>query len=458
MKYQLINDCSHYHAGSALAADQIRSHLKSHGFSESGDADTLVVNGEGTFHHNAPSALRIIEGLKKHRGTKKIYFINSVWQNMSSAVPDVSLACLRERLSLNEFKNTHPGVKVELAPDISLTFNQTQPASRSDKILVLDSVSNEVSERLKKVASDLGGTFIRMCEHGKDYRSLLTLVASYRAVITGRYHGAMFSAITGTPFLCAPSNTWKMRGFLSDLGLHNAFFKTEVELVNRAKIGAFATVKPEQIESVKQTWSKVFASIAKDSSPPHFPVRLDSSCVLVGNGPSLLAKRLGPLIDSHDEVIRFNSFRTQGFAQHTGSKTTLWSTFGKGTLPEDASAFDKIVFIHGDFGSPAVEGKQVFRIPVQFYQKLRSDIRAISTHKNAKVVNPTSGFLVANWLLHNGVKRLHLAGFDHFSKTCSQAHHYWEPKAYGRPEDHDGEAERLLLIPWVLAGRVSYLT
>jgi hypothetical protein len=458
MKYRLVNDCSHYHAGSALVAVQIRRFLKDRGFVEAEDADTVIINGEGTFHHDSPSALRIIESVRKYRGTKTVHFLNAVWQNMGSAIPDVAVASLRETLSFTEFKSRHPTAQSYVSPDISLTYDWRDPPQRTDKLLVFDSVSEQATQALKQVSDKLGATFVRMCEVGRDYVGLLNLVASHRAAITGRYHGAMFAAITGTPLLCAPSNTWKTRGFLADVGVEGAFFKTEEELVREARRGNFSTIPAPKIESAKRTWGEVFSRIAEIASAPKVPVKADATCVLVGNGPSLLSKRIGSIIDSHDEVIRFNSFRTQGFARHTGSKTTLWSTFGKGTLPEDASAFDKIVFIHGDSGDPSVSGKQVFRIPAPFYQKLRSDIRAISTHKNAKVVNPTSGFLVANWLLHNGVKRLHLAGFDHFSKTCSQAHHYWEPKAYGRPADHDGEAERLLLIPWVLAGRVSYLT
>ncbi|GLJ24389.1 hypothetical protein SUGI_0465750 [Cryptomeria japonica] len=47
------------------------------------------------------------------------------------------------------------------------------------------------------------------------------------------------------------------------------------------------------------------------------------SCAVVGNSGSLLQKPHGPLIDSHDMVIRLNNARTDGFQSNVGSKTTL---------------------------------------------------------------------------------------------------------------------------------------
>jgi len=48
------------------------------------------------------------------------------------------------------------------------------------------------------------------------------------------------------------------------------------------------------------------------------------SCILVGNGPSLLDANYGSLIDSYDNVIRFNRFKINGFETYSGLKTTKW--------------------------------------------------------------------------------------------------------------------------------------
>ena len=50
--------------------------------------------------------------------------------------------------------------------------------------------------------------------------------------------------------------------------------------------------------------------------------------VVVGNGPSVVrgggAKPLGAVIDSYDHVYRFNLFKTKGYEEHVGTKTTHW--------------------------------------------------------------------------------------------------------------------------------------
>lgn len=43
--------------------------------------------------------------------------------------------------------------------------------------------------------------------------------------------------------------------------------------------------------------------------------------LLIGNGPTVLNKKLGPIIDSYDRVVRFNNFRIEGYEDHVGTKT-----------------------------------------------------------------------------------------------------------------------------------------
>jgi hypothetical protein len=50
------------------------------------------------------------------------------------------------------------------------------------------------------------------------------------------------------------------------------------------------------------------------------------SIALIGNGPELLEKKYGHLIDSFDVVCRMNRFQTKGFEEFAGSKTNLYVT------------------------------------------------------------------------------------------------------------------------------------
>jgi len=179
----------------------------------------------------------------------------------------------------------------------------------------------------------------------------------------------------------------------------------------------------------------------------------------VGNGPSVLQVRRGAVIDGFDEVIRFNAYKLGGFAEFTGTRTTIWSTFGRGMLPgdEDAALPEKVLFVHGLRGKPALEGLPIWRVPLSFYQAVREAVQMVTlrTGKELEKLIPSSGLVVALWCLAVlEVRQLHFVGLDHFRKELSGQHHYWLPQAFGRPAEHDGEAEARLLAPYAQAGRL----
>lgn len=197
-------------------------------------------------------------------------------------------------------------------------------------------------------------------------------------------------------------------------------------------------------------------------SPPAIPLEIPAchTVCLVGNGPGVLHCS-GADIDAHDVVIRFNRFRLSGFEQHTGRKTTIWSTFGHGSLPGDKDQRPmRVIFAYGEIGEPAYPPDVIHRLPRAFYQAIKQRVREYSkrTGESLERLGMTSGLVVAIWLLEAiGVQRLSLAGFDHFRKNQSKQHHYYNPRAYAQPPEHDGEAEAAILAPYVASGRVRYL-
>jgi hypothetical protein len=56
---------------------------------------------------------------------------------------------------------------------------------------------------------------------------------------------------------------------------------------------------------------------------------LKSDIILVGNGSSLLNKENKELIDSYKTVVRFNSYKINGFEKYVGTKTDIWFTVNK---------------------------------------------------------------------------------------------------------------------------------
>lgn len=185
-----------------------------------------------------------------------------------------------------------------------------------------------------------------------------------------------------------------------------------------------------------------------------FPVRVTETCVLVGNGPSVLVSRMGRVIDAFDHVVRFNAFKLHGFESHVGSRTTLCSNFGRGVVPFDNVRPDRVVYPMGSTGAPAWVPREMWRISDEYLADYKAKWAA---RDNPEGTLPSSGYLICSWLLDHGVERVHLAGFDHFGKAEGKAHHYWGATSAGTPRAHRGPAEAEAFLEWVRAGRVFYL-
>jgi hypothetical protein len=160
--------------------------------------------------------------------------------------------------------------------------------------------------------------------------------------------------------------------------------------------------------------------------------------------------------------VRFNWYAIRGFEAMVGTKTTLWSTFGRGSRPRDEGEIPpRAVFIHGEkpkrFEIPVSEA---FGIPRAFFDGIRTRLldRSRRDETRKKALLPSSGLVVALWLHEvHGVGEIPLVGFDHFSKTESGGHHYWLDKHFKEPPEHDGVAEAEWFAELAEAGNVIYM-
>ena len=100
MKIMVFNDTSDFHDGCRAVMDYLHNDLKENGYvilesvkngefpqySEKNfkDAEAIVINGEGTMHHDRPLAKWYLELISKaYSLEKKIFLINTVWQQLT---------------------------------------------------------------------------------------------------------------------------------------------------------------------------------------------------------------------------------------------------------------------------------------------------------------------------------------------------------------------------------------
>ncbi len=464
MNALFLNDCSKYHAGSALVSrefNRLCQEVGIHLSKDAKDATLAIVNGEGTLHHSAPRARELLAQMEMLAREMPVVLLNTVWQKMPDKLRHLSLAAARESTSANALWTEAECGRVHTLPDISLCCRHRPAPGKRSGLIFIDSFNKRASAWAAKAAEERGATFVEMCNWKESPESLIDLIARHDGVVTGRFHGLVLALLAGTPVIGLPGNTHKTSAMMRDLGMDGCFCNSWEGLCAALNEGRFGRADPLLPAVAESGWRQLLMELPGLSTKPALPdspINPEATCVLVGNGPSVTGSGLGRLIDAHDEVVRFNNYAVAGFEKDVGTRTTLWSTFGKGTKPISGEAAKRAIFIHGDSGNPTLPMEATYRIERRFYEAMRKELRQVSCHRNAAKINPTSGFLVTRWLLECGVKRLHLAGFDHFTKHASSKHHYWNDKAFGRPYDHDGDAEARLLQPYVRMGRLRYLS
>ncbi len=201
------------------------------------DAQIVIVNGEGTMHHDTRVALILARAIVFAKGHgKATALVNAVWQAnrvVNGCLQSLDYVCARDSHSAAQMREA--GLpEPDVAPDLSFYRmpgeGEPLPGTRGSAVLVIDSVDAEFSERLYAFASARRLEFRVMQDWrqrpgggalpfaGSAHVSLEEL-RSAGVVITGRFHAVCLAMKYGVPFLTARSNTHKIEALLHDAGL-----------------------------------------------------------------------------------------------------------------------------------------------------------------------------------------------------------------------------------------------
>lgn len=202
-------------------------------------ADMVIINGEGTMHHDQLEAVQLIKAAEMaKRRNLKIYLINSVWQDnflLNKHLDLFDKIYVRESFSLNQVNDA--GYQAKVVPDLSIFLREPiqPPAEKTLQKIVFDSVSWRKTKFLAKLARKTGARFHTMGDYSPVkklkifsilFRAPITKIKasekSIRAselVISGRFHALCLSIKNLTPCICIASNTHKTEGVIKDIGL-----------------------------------------------------------------------------------------------------------------------------------------------------------------------------------------------------------------------------------------------
>jgi len=231
-------------------------------------ADIVVVNGEGTIHHDQPSAKNLVCVARFCKERKiPVVLINSIFEmNSDDIVKEVRYF---DRIYVRESKSQKElslyGIQSIVVPDLSyyIKINERQvprsgigvtdcvlidisrqlfkfaveendfdylPALKSPRIIKLFPIRHTLScfkynikKNYNKCKNIVGQQLdyrdrqaLYYYEKTKDY---INKINSCELIITGRFHSLCFAIKTKTPFIAISPNTHKTVGMLNDIGL-----------------------------------------------------------------------------------------------------------------------------------------------------------------------------------------------------------------------------------------------
>ena len=214
-------------------------------------ADIIIMNGEGTLHHDRPGAQMLLAaGILAHQHGIPIVLVNTIWEGNHTTTRLLPLTELRyTRESYSSQAMQRAGFTSAVVPDLMLTSNLKPLAPKFwattapslSPIIVTDDVCWEKACLLARFARQKGLPFYRMSARPAlhSLRALahwlyLWKVGGYRAqlrvgrlhmlqsaglVVTGRFHAVCFAILCQRPFVTLTSNSHKIEGLIADAQL-----------------------------------------------------------------------------------------------------------------------------------------------------------------------------------------------------------------------------------------------
>lgn len=176
-------------------------------------------------------------------------------------------------------------------------------------------------------------------------------------------------------------------------------------------------------------------------------------CILVGNGK--FDKEFGSIIDSYEDVYRFNRFVTNGFEKIVGSKCTHWIL--NRAIIDSRDFFNKNISKHSKKYPDLKESWVVTQSSLSNdrLKSIKKKYNIFNYHVSEFAINNTklsTGVLTINFILDK-YDEIHLVGFD-FGKN----NHYWgDSTPSDKPGKHDWESEKRYVDYLIKIGKVKII-
>lgn len=277
-----------------------------------GRARLVIVNGEGTIHHDRAAGLRLLEiGAAARELGIPAALINCGWEangaRAAALLADFALVCARDSESAAQMRDGAPNVTV--VPDLSLYLPMPDAAASRTGIGFTDNVDRLGALALEAARKACGGTTVSIHRpaawarflrgglalredlgHPARLASLLALrhrlwrasqedtdafirgLGTLSLLVSGRFHACTLALAAGTPFIATASNTGKIAHLIADASLEP--WRAQAELTPAAiRLAADAGFSPseraarlEYLNAARTSADALFAELRKLAS------------------------------------------------------------------------------------------------------------------------------------------------------------------------------------------------
>ena len=226
MKAKFVGDHSRYHCGSEAVANYIKRQIRNVAeLTEDNDYDVLVINGEGSMHHRAPTYFKKMEEARYAASTgRPFHLVNTIWQSNGAAeaglLGQARLIVVREILSQQALAS-EAGVFSEIKLDFSFFEPLDMDAEFKDfegKEIATDFYSTEFQDFVRPTTAFLSKfPFISMKKMG--WSNFVRSLSTASLLITGRHHAVYAACRARTPFVALRGNSHKIEGIVATAGI-----------------------------------------------------------------------------------------------------------------------------------------------------------------------------------------------------------------------------------------------
>ena len=216
----LLNDTSEYHYGckKVIESYEYTTSIKTKDWNTTDKINfknysKVILNGEGTMHHNASAAMGFLNTLSIAQSFGcETQIHNTVWQSMSDDVANILKKCsdisVREILSQKELLKM--GIKSRIVPDRSMLAEV--PYEKYDHCSVYE------GQYWGKEGKNKQSIYPRINIFKQEWNEIVNRLRHCDLLLTGRHH-EMYAAIKAKcRFIATEGSTWKNVGLAETVG------------------------------------------------------------------------------------------------------------------------------------------------------------------------------------------------------------------------------------------------